>query len=271
MSAPTTPAVTLPSPVPNHRTGKIRLLLHDMRFGLITAGRTPFPLLIALFFPLFFNVMFNLLQSGETVGGTAAVQSTTAAIIVFIITAAGYFNMATGIVIAREKGVLKRVRQTPMPKVLHMGSRIGGSVLLSGASIVIMLAVSLLAFGLELRPAALPSLVIVFLLGSVASCAMGLAVTRLIPSVEAALMVSTATLFPLLFVSGVFFPLPLPGPVQTVVDLLPFAPMVEATRTALDPAATGLALDLPSLAIIAVWGAAAILAALKTMPWEPQN
>lgn len=268
----TTTTIQLPAVSANDRRGAVRLLVHDMKYGLTSASRTPFALMIALLFPLFFNVLFNLLQSGESIGGLAAVQVTTAGIIVFVITAAGYFNMATGIVIAREKSVLKRIRQTPVPKTLHMLARIGVSLTITTLSVIIMVAVSLVAFGLELRPLAIPALLLAVLLGSFTSCALGLAVTRLIPSVEAALIVATATLFPLLFVSGVFFPIDgMPAALQTVVDYLPFAPMIEAVRAPMDTTLTGMAFDLPNLAIIAVWGAIGLLAALKTMPWEPQR
>ncbi|MCC3765521.1 ABC transporter permease [Glycomyces sp. TRM65418] len=268
----TTSTLTMPTATSDQRRGIAGLLFNDMRYGLISASRTPFALVIALLLPLFFNVMFNLLQSGETVNGVASVQMTTAAIIVFVITSSGYFNMVTGIVTAREKSVLKRIRQTPMPKTVHLMSRIGVSLVVTIVSVVIMIGVSLIAFGLEVRPMGLPALLLAVLLSGFTSCALGLAVTRLIPTVEVSLIVSTATLFPLLFISGVFFPVEgLPGPMQTVLDFLPFVPMAEAVRAPLDPGASGWSFDLGNLLIIASWGVIAMFAAVKTMPWEPQR
>ncbi|WP_026928612.1 ABC transporter permease [Glycomyces tenuis] len=268
----TTSTLALPTAAPNPRRGAARLLVHDIKYGLVSASRTPFALTISLLFPLFFNVMFNLLQSGETVDGVAAVQTTSAAIIVFVIAVSGYFNMVTGIVTAREKSVLKRIRQSPMPKSVHLMSRIGVSLAVTVVSVAIMIAVSLALFDLELRAAAIPALVLAVLLGGFTSCALGMAVTRLVPSVEAALIVSTATLFPLLFISGVFFPIDgMPGPVQAVLDYLPFIPMAEAVRTPLDPGASGMAFDLVNLLVIAAWGVAAMVVTVKTMPWEPQR
>lgn len=266
--------ITLPQleAKPNPKRGPFRLIAHDMRYGLIAARRTPFPMVVALLFPLFFNVMFNLIQSGEVVDGVASVQFTTAAIVVFVITAAGYFNMATGMVIAREKSILKRIRQTPMLKSYHLLSRIAVSIVVIATSVIIMILVSAVAFGFEIRPQAIPALIITFLVGSFTSCALGIAITRLIPSIEGALVVSTATLFPLLFVSGVFFPIEgMPAPLQTVIDFLPFAPMIEAIRTTMDTTVTGFAFDPLNLAIITAWGVAGMFIALKTMKWEPQN
>lgn len=268
----TTAVIALPEPVPNTRRSAVRMLLHDMRYGLTSAPRTPFPLTMALLFPLFFNLMFNLIQSGETIAGMPGVQFTTATIVVFVLCSSGYFNMANGVTIAREKGVLKRVRQTPMPKALHLLSRIGVSTVMSAASIALMLLVSAVAFGLQLRPLALVGLVLVFAVGSLASAVLGTAISRLIPTVEAAVVVSTSTMFPLMFISGVFFPIEgLPGPLDTALHALPFAPMADLVRALFDPAGTGLGIDPGSLAIVAAWGVAGLLLTLRFMKWEPRK
>ncbi|KII00237.1 hypothetical protein LP52_02705 [Streptomonospora alba] len=265
----TRPAV--PEGVPNPSRNWLTLLLHDMRYGLISGARTPFPLVTALFLPLFFNVMFNLLQSGETVGGIPNVSATTATIVVFVVTTSGYFNMAIGITVAREKGVLKRVRQTPMPKTLHLMSRIGVTTTMAAASVLLMIAISMAAFGLEIRPLAVPGLLLSFFVCCFTSAALGMGLSRFIPTLEGGVVIGTATLFPLLFLSGVFFPVDLPGPLQTVVDLLPFAPMADLVRTAFDPGATGLAVDLQALAVVTAWGAAGLLFTLKLLRWEPRR
>lgn len=264
--------VLIPRAVPNRPPNWLRLLLHDMRYGLRSAPRTPFPVVMSLLLPLFFNVMFNLLQGDDVVAGIPGVNFTTATIIVFVVTTSGYFNMAIGMTVAREKGVLKRIRQTPMPKALHLMSRIAVSTVMSAVSVVLMIAVSVVVFGLQLRPMALVGLLIVFVVSSFTSAVLGMAVSRLIPTVEAGVVVGTATLFPLLFVSGVFFPIDgMPGPLQAAIDLLPFAPMAELVRSVFDPARGGLAIDLVSLGVIAAWGAVGLLLTLRTMKWEPRR
>ncbi|GAA1755850.1 MULTISPECIES: ABC transporter permease [Streptomonospora] len=265
------PRPTVPAGVPNPSRNWPALLLHDMRYGITSAVRTPFPLATALFLPLFFNVMFNLLQDGQTVGGIPNVSATTATIVVFVVTTSGYFNMAIGVTVAREKGVLKRVRQTPMPKTLHLMSRIGVSTVMAAGSVLLMVAISMAAFGLEIRPLAVPGLVLGFFVCCFTSAVLGMGLSRFIPTLEGGVVIGTATLFPLLFLSGVFFPLALPEPLQTVVDLLPFAPMATLVRTSFDPGATGLALDLPALAVVAAWGAVGLLATLKLLRWEPRR
>jgi ABC-2 type transport system permease protein len=265
-------SVRIPTAVPNRSPNWLLLLLHDMRYGLRSAPRTPFPVVMALFLPLFFNVMFNLMQRDEVVAGIPGVNFTTATIIVFVVTTSGYFNMAVGITVAREKGVLKRIRQTPMPKALHLTARIGVLTVMSAASVTLMLAVSTLAFGLRMRPLAIVGLVLVFVVASFTSSVLGLALTRAIPTVEAGVVVGTATLFPLLFISGVFFPIDgMPGPVQTVIDYLPFAPMAELVRGVFDPASSGLAIAPLPLAIVAGWGVIGLLLTVRTMRWEPRR
>jgi ABC-2 type transport system permease protein len=264
--------VQLPLALPNRKPNWFRLLMHDMRYGLTSAPRTPFPLVMALFLPLFFNVMFNLIQRDVVEDGIPGVNLTTATIIVFVVTTSGYFNMAVGITVAREKGVLKRVRQTPMPKALHLTSRIGVLTTMSAASVILMILVSTVGFGLRMRALAVVGLIIVFIVSSFTSSVLGLALTRLIPTVEAGVVVGTATLFPLLFISGVFFPIDgMPGPMQSVIDLLPFAPMADLVRTVFDPNQTGLGIDPMALLVVAAWGIVGLVVTVKTMKWEPHR
>jgi ABC-2 type transport system permease protein len=268
----TTSTLRIPTAESNGRRDPFTLLVHDIKYGLISASRTPFALTISILLPLFFSVMFNLLQSGERVEGNPAVQATTSTIIVFVIMMSGYFNMVTGIVTTREKAVLKRIRQTPMPKAVHLSSRIGVSLIITIGSVILMVVVALAAFDLEMRPAVIPALTLAVLLGGFTSGVLGMAVTRLVPSVEAALIVSTTTLFPLMFLSGVFFPVDgLPAFLQTILDYLPFVPMIEAVSAPLDTGSTGMAFDLVNLGIIAAWGVAGMFLAVKVMPWEPQR
>lgn len=266
------PAVKLPRAVPNRKPNWLRLLMHDMRYGMISAPRTPFPVVMALFLPLFFNVMFNLIQQDEVVDGIPGVNLTTATIIVFVVSTSGYFNMAVGITVAREKGLLKRVRQTPMPKALHLTSRIGVLTVMSAISVTLMIAISTIFFGMRVRPLAFVALLLVFIVASFTSSVLGLAVSRFIPTVEAGVVVGTATLFPMLFISGVFFPLEnMPSGLQTAIDLMPFAPMADLVRTVFDPSQTGLGIDLSAFAVVFAWGLAGLILTVKTMRWEPHR
>lgn len=270
-----TTAYLTTTPVPqSFETGNsaLKAFFTDVGFGLRSAMRTPFPLVTGIFIPLFFNLMFSWLQGDQMIDGVPGVNRTSATIMVFVIATAGYFNMVMGITQAREKGLLKRVRQTPASRTLHLLSRIAVAMIMAGASILLMVAVSMLGFGLEIRPMALPGLLLAFVLASIASASLGIALTRVIPTLEGALVIGTATLFPILFISGVFFPLEgMPSAVTTVTDLLPFAPMNTLIQGLLDPAATGLAIDVRSLVVVAAWAVIGMFCAVRFLKWEPRK
>jgi ABC-2 type transport system permease protein len=249
----------------------VSVFLSDVGFGLRSAARTPFPLVTGIFIPLFFNVMFSWLQGDEVVGGLPGVTRTTGTIIVFVVASAGYFNMVIGITQAREKGLLKRVRQSPVPRTIHLLARITVALVVSGVSVLLMVAVSVLGFGLEIRMAAVPGLVLAFVLASIASSALGIALTRLVPTLEASIVLGTATLFPLLFISGVFFPLEMPAVIETVTDYLPFAPMSDLINGLLDPSATGAGIDGRALAVVAAWAVIGMFLAVRFVRWEPRK
>jgi ABC-2 type transport system permease protein len=228
-------------------------------------------MLLALFFPLIFNVLFNVLGSGRTVAGVSNAQFTTAAIVVFIISSTGYMNMAISIVVAREKSILKRIRQTPVPPLIHLVSRIMLATLISAVSVALMIVISMIAFGLVLPATAALSLVVTFLIGCFAFSALGMAVTRFIPTVESGMVIATATLFPLLFVSGVFIPIQnLPGWLDGLLHVLPVAPMNDAVRVAFASSQESV-FALPQLGVLAAWAIVAMIVTLRTMPWEPHR
>lgn len=254
------------------RNNAARTFTRDIAAGLRSAMRTPFPLVTGIFIPLFFNVMFSWLQGDQMIDGIPGVNRTSATIMVFVIASAGYFNMVIGITTAREKGLLKRIRQTPVSRTLHLLSRIAVATIMAGASILLMVAVSMIGFGLEIRAAALPGLLLAFVLASVASSSLGIALTRVIPTIEGAVVMGTATLFPLLFLSGVFFPLEgLPSAITTVMDLLPFAPMNTLIQGLLDPGASGLAIDTEALLTVAAWAVVGMALAVRCVKWEPRK
>lgn len=249
----------------------VSIFLADVGYGLRSAARTPFPLVTSILIPLFFNVMFSWLQGDKMVDGLPGVTRTTGTIIVFVVASAGYFNMVIGITQAREKGLLKRVRQSPVPRTVHLLARISVALVVAGVSVLLMVAVSMIGFGLEIRPAAVPGLLVAFVLASIASSALGIALTRLVPTLEASIVLGTATLFPLLFVSGVFFPLDMPSVIATIVNYLPFAPMSDLINGLLDPSATGAGIEGRALAVVTAWTVIGMFLAVRFVRWEPRK
>ena len=80
-----------------------------------------------------------------------------------------------------------------------------GAVVTALASVALMFVVAVSAFGVEIRPELLPAAVVTLLLGGLTFTALGFAVSSFVRRADSAPIVANLTLFPLLFVSGVFY------------------------------------------------------------------
>ncbi len=62
----------------------------------------------------------------------------TAGVAVFGVISVCYANLATGVVAARDAGVLKRLRGTPLPPWAYVAGRVGASVVVAVTQVVVM-------------------------------------------------------------------------------------------------------------------------------------
>ena len=78
-------------------------------------------------------------------------------------------------------------------------------------------------------------------------------------------------MLPLYFLSGVFIPeTEIPDGVLKVADLFPIRHFFEAFFTAFDPNTTGAGFEWGHLAIVAIWGVAGLLLAIRFFRWTPR-
>lgn len=265
------------------RPGTLGLVARQVRYQLMIFLRTPRALFFILFFPMFFLVLFNALNSGVIIparGGIRFSQMFTPAIAVFAVISATYTNVAIGVSMARDQGVLKRFRGTPLPPWIYMAGRVGSSVAIAVLSVIVMFGLSVALFHFRVFPQTLPAVLVTLLLGASAFCALGLAVTSLISSADSAPAVVNATLLPITFISGIFFPIEgAPSWLRSVASVLPIEPFARSMQAAFQPCVAGLRATIgcargagfqpKPLLTLAIWGLVGIRLALRTFRWEP--
>jgi ABC-2 type transport system permease protein len=103
-------------------------------------------------------------------------------------------------------------------------------------------------------------------LGAACFCALGVAVASLIRNAEAAPAVVQLVLFPLLFISGTYLPIH-SSMLDRVAGLLPVRPFNQAL---LGPFAHHTGFAWHSLGVLAGWGAAGALVAIRRFRWDPR-
>jgi ABC-2 type transport system permease protein len=176
------------------------------------------------------------------------------------------------VTISRDLGVLKRVRGTPLPPWAYICGRIGHSIAISVLMVAIVTIVGAVAYGTHMPDNTLPGLIVTLVVGSFAFCALGLALTSVIPNADAAPAVTNGTILPLLFISNVFVPLQDPPAWLDVVgDVFPVKHFAAALQTAYFPDQAGAGFEWTDLAIIAAWGVAGTVLAVRYFSWEPRR
>ena len=103
-----------------------------------------------------------------------------------------------------------------------------------------------------------------------AFCALGFAASGLVRNVDAAQPVMMMVTLPLFFISGVFVAVTvLPHWLADVGEIFPVRHLANALLVAYDPHTTGLGFVGLDLLIVAAWGVAGLLIALRTFSWLP--
>jgi ABC-2 type transport system permease protein len=233
--------------------------------------RNPRATFFTFVFPLMFLVLFNAINSGAHVaamgdagGEVPFAQFYTPSIGIFGLTLACYTTVIFGLAYARDRGLLKRVRGTPLPLPTYLGSWLAGAVVTGLASVVLMFAVAVPVFGVDIYPRMLPAAIVTLLLGSATLSALGLMVASMVRSADQAGPVAQLTFLPLSFISGIWYPLDgAPDWVTTIAHVFPLYHLVAAFDGCFVPQTTGGGWAPGHLAVIALWGAGALVVAIR--------
>ena len=189
--------------------------------------------------PVMLLVIFGSLNSGgriQELGNIPYVTFFLPGILAYGIIITQFVNMAGGIAIQRDNGLLKRMRGTPLPGWAYVAGRVGSTVAVSLVMTVVMLVLGRVLYGVDVRAEALPVILLAVLLGAATFAALGIAAVALIPNAQAAPVVANVLILPLSFISGIWYPLTgAPQWVTDVAKLFPVEHLANALQTAFDP------------------------------------
>lgn len=250
------------------------LTLRQVRYENKSFWRNPAAAFFTFAFPLLFLILFNLLFGHQKTNYFGHRVSTSTfyvpAIAAFSVITASFTNLAMNVTFAREQGVLKRKRGTPMPPIAYLGAKILHAALIALLLVVIIAGFGKLFYSVSLPTHTMPAFLISLVVGALSFCAMGLAITAAVPNADAAPAVVNAIILPLLFISDIFIPLNnAPQWLTTVAKIFPIWHFSEAMQHAFNPFETGSGLEVKDLLIVAAWGVAALILAIRYFRWEP--
>jgi ABC-2 type transport system permease protein len=188
----------------------------------------------------------------------------------FAVISSSYTNIAMTVTFARDQGILKRLHGTPLPPISYLGARVLHALFVGVLLVAITAAFGRIAYSAEV-PSGLSLLrfLIMLIVGSMSFCALGFAITSLVPNADAAPAVVNASILPLLFLSGIFIPLGDNAPTWLVWVARIFP--VRHFASGLQAGFIGTTFRWTDVAVVAAWGLGGMLVAVRTFTWEPRT
>jgi ABC-2 type transport system permease protein len=250
----------------------MREVFRQLRYTNKAFWRNPASAFFTFIFPLLFLVIFTALLGNDevTLGSGDVIKSSTYYVFsmaAFGLISACYTNIAISVVFARDGGILKRLRGTPLPAGSYLTARVLHAAFVGFLLVAITVAFGVVVYGAHFPAAAdLLRFILTLVVGAACFAAIGLAVSGIVPNQDAGPPIVNAVILPLLFLSGVFFATDnAPAWVTWIGRIFPVKHLVDAMRNSY----LGLPFVWSDILVMAVWLIAAVLVASRTFRWEP--
>ena len=241
--------------------------------GILATVRVPSSAFFTLAFPVVMLLLFNAVFGDPELddrGGIPLAQHLAPALGIFGMATVTFAELAERLAAQRDRGILKRIRGTPMTLGAFVAGRIGAAVVLGVVTTAVVLLVGMLFVGVTVPPSRLPAAVLVLAVGIATFTVLGLALVAIAPRAEAVSPLANAALLPMAFVSDVFLIGELPGFLVTIADVLPLRPAVTALSDVLNPTMGG-GVPWARLAVLLAWVAVGTVVVRLRLTWTPRR
>lgn len=142
----------------------------------------------------------------------------------------GIIGISTGFVTLRERGILRRIKVTPLPLWKFLTARVLAALVVGLISTIILIALAVVLFDATVRGNWLLVLLAIVIV-SASMLSIGAAIAAIARNVETAAGLANMITFPMMFLSGVFFPInTMPDWMRPIMAIMPLRYGVEALR-----------------------------------------
>lgn len=242
------------------------VLASQLRYQLTLLGRNPRAVAAGVVLP---GALLALGRGNAQHITMAQAAPKIAGLVALSAVAIAFFTHATGLVVAREDGVLRRWHASPLPSWAYFAGRIMATMAVTAAAGLILVLVALGMTGVHLTGHAVVGLLVADMLAALALAAAGTAITTVIPSAQAAQPVLMLTYIPLVVLGGTFGAITsLPHWVNTAMTYLPVQPAIDAASRALQ---RGTIMSGHDLAVLAGWAVGGLLVSFRYFAWDPHR
>jgi ABC-2 type transport system permease protein len=185
---------------------------------------------------------------------------------------ASYGNLVISIATAREAGVLKRRRATPVPSAVLIGGQALATIVITIVMATILLVLAKVAYGVAIPAAGLVAIAATLVVGTLAFACLGYAVAGIVGSPDAAQPIVQATMMPLYFISGIWIPVATLGhTLRSIGSLFPVEHLAAAMHRASVHSSLASAFAPRDLLVLGLWALAAAAVATRRHRWLPST
>jgi len=248
----------------------MRLFWHQFRAEQRLFWRSRELAFFTFLLPIVFFLLLGSAYGNDEINGISGYQYLLAGMIGYGAASTTFAGLALLLVIRRESGVLKRLRATPLPPATYIAAVLASIIVIFLIEAAILVALGKLAFDVPL-PESVVSLLVALLLGAASFAALGIGLASLIRSAEGSSAVVNALYLPVSFISGAFFSEDaFPRVLRVLGEILPLSHLIRLARDVMifDDRIWD---QLDDVAVIAVWGIAGLIVAVRGFRWEPRE
>ena len=195
--------------------------------------REPASAFFTLVFPLIYLFLYGAISGNEPTPmyrGQRTIEVAIPSLTAVIIAMAGLMSNTMTMATYREKGILRRLRTTPVSPLVVLVAQVIVTFVMTLLGMVLLVVAGRLVFGVRFTGNVF-SLLAGFTLGSLSFFSIGFILAGIMPTVRTAWVAAMVIVYPMLLLSGAFFAVEvLPPFVQKISSFIPLTYIVNLLR-----------------------------------------
>ena len=186
------------------------------------------------------------------------------------IMSATFISLAYNLTTLRERGILKRLRGTPLPPSAYLAGLGGNAVANALLQLALVIVAGHVVFGVA-WPSEWGSLFVFTCVGVVCFASLGVALSHAIPNPESAPAWVNAVFLPQILIAGVFYDeKDAPQFIRDIAEVLPLKHLIDGLSGAMVHG-EGVSDNLTALLVLGVWAMVGVIIAVRGFSWEARS
>jgi len=195
--------------------------------------REPVSAFFTLIFPLMYLFLFGMISGNEPspqFGGQRTIDASIPGLTAVIICIAGLMSTTMTLATYREKGILRRLRTTPVNPLVVLVAQVIVVFAMTALGMLLLVLAGALVYNVSFEGNVF-SLIAGFILSSLSFFALGFIMAGTMRTARSAWVAGTVLMYPMMLLSGAFFTVELMPPfVQKVSAIMPLTYVVNLLR-----------------------------------------